>query len=70
MYAITTGLVSPFVNLFADPTYQSTTIELGGLIAFVVYALLAWLIGQLVWIVISGTRSAIGTRSTHVNSRL
>ena len=70
IYSISDGLVSPFVNLFANPTYQGTTFELSSLIAFIVYALLAWLIGRLVWIVSGETRSAITTRSTHVNSRL
>jgi len=70
IYSISDGLVSPFVNLFANPTYQGTTFELSSLIAFIVYALLAWLIGRLVWIVIGETHSAITTRSTHVNSRL
>ncbi len=69
-YSITNGLVSPFVDLFANPTYQNTTFELSSLIAFVVYALLAWLIGRLVWLIIGETRSAITTRSTHMDSRL
>ena len=70
IYGITNGLVSPFVNLFANPTYQGTTFELSSLIAFIVYALLAWLIGRLVWLIIGETRSAITTRSTHMNSRV
>ena len=70
IYGITSGLVWPFVNLFPNPTYQGATFELSSIIAFIVYALLAWLIGQLVWIIIGETRSAITTRSTHMNSRL
>ncbi len=58
------------MDLFANPKYRGTTFELSSLIAFVVYALLAWLIGRLVWLIIGETRSAITTRSTHMDSRL
>ena len=70
IYGMTNGLVSPFVDLFANPTYQGTIFELSSVIAFIVYALLAWLIGQLVWLIIGETRSAITTRSTHMDSRV
>jgi YGGT family len=70
IYGISNGLVSPFANLFANPTYQGATFELSSLMAFIVYALLAWLIGRLVWIVIGETRSALTTRTTRMNSRL
>jgi hypothetical protein len=40
------------------------------IVALIVYALLAWLLAKLAWIVVGDTRSAVTTRSTSVDSRL
>jgi YggT family protein len=55
------GLTSPFVAIFAsllqNPVLSPTaTIEITTLIAMIVYAVLAWLIGRLVWLVLSRPR--------------
>jgi uncharacterized protein YggT (Ycf19 family) len=70
IYGITTPLVAPFLNLFASPSYQNSILELSSIVALIVYALVAWLLGKLVWIVAGETRSAIHTRSTQMDSRI
>src|SRR5579872_228339 len=70
IYGITAPLVAPFVNLFGNPSYQNSVLELSSIVALIVYALLAWLIAKLVWILVGETRSAIHTRSTTMDSRL
>ena len=70
IYGISAPLVAPFVNLFSNPTYQNSVLELSAIVALIVYALLAWLIAKLVWILVGETRSAIRTHSTTLDSHL
>jgi len=51
-------LSSPFVTLFAslltNPTLGATgVLEITTLIAMLVYAILAWLVGRLIWLTLS-----------------
>jgi uncharacterized membrane protein len=70
MYGITAPLVGPFNGLFANPTSGASVLELSSLIALIVYGLVAWLIGKLIWILIGETRSAVKTRATQFDSRV
>ena len=70
MYGITAPLVAPFYGLFGNPAAQGSVLELHSIVALVVYALLAWLLGKLAWIVMGETRSAVKTRATQIDSRL
>jgi hypothetical protein len=69
-YGITAPLVAPFLGLFGNPVYQNSVLELGSIVALVVYALLAWLLGKLVWILVGENRSAVRTHSTQMDSRV
>ncbi len=62
--------MAPFIGLFGNPTYQSSVLELSSIVAVIVYGLVAWLLGKLVWILVGETRTAIRTRSTQMDSRL
>ena len=70
IYGVTAPLIQPFVGLFNNPTYQTSVLELSSIVALIAYALLAWLIGKLVWIVVGETRSAVKTHSRHMDSRV
>jgi hypothetical protein len=70
IYGVTAPLVAPFVGLFGNPAYQNSVLELSSIVALIVYALVAWLLGKLVWILMGETRSAIRTRSTQMDSRV
>lgn len=70
IYGVTGPLVAPFVGLFGNPSYQNSVLELSSIVALVVYALVAWLLGKLVWILVGETRSAIRTSSTQMDSRI
>jgi uncharacterized protein YggT (Ycf19 family) len=70
IYGVTGPLVAPFYNLFGNPTYQNSVLELSSIVALIVYALVAWLLAKLVWILVGETRSAIRTRSTQMDSRV
>jgi uncharacterized membrane protein len=68
IYGVTAPLVAPFNGLFGNPTSQSSVLELNSLVALIVYVLVAWLLGKLVWILVGETRSAVKTRSTQFDS--
>lgn len=70
IYGVTAPLVAPFIGLFANPTYQNSVLELSSIVALIVYALLAWLIAKLVWILVGETRSAVKARSSQIDSRV
>jgi YggT family protein len=70
IYGITTPLIAPFLGLFGNPSYQNSVLELSSIVALVVYALVAWLLARLVWILVGETRSAVRTRSTEMDSRV
>jgi hypothetical protein len=70
IYGITGPLVAPFYGLFGNPATQGSVLELNSIVALIVYALLAWLLAKLVWILAGETRSAIKTRSTQIDSRI
>lgn len=69
IYSITAGLVGPFVGLFTRPRYNGGELELFTLIAIAIYALLAWLLARIVWLVLGETRSAVAATSTSVETR-
>jgi len=70
IYGITAPLVAPFAGLFGNPAYQNSVLELTSIVALIVYALVAWLLGKLVWILVGETRSAVRTHSTQIYSRV
>ncbi len=68
IYGITGGLVAPFVGLFNSPQYDGSVLELHTIIAIVIYALVAWLLARVVWLVAGETRSATTTSATSVET--
>jgi len=70
IYGITAPLVAPFYGLFGNPQAQGNILELNSIVALIVYALLAWLLAKLAWILVGDTRSAIKTHTSSVDSRL
>jgi YGGT family len=68
IYGITDILVAPFAGLFGTPRASGSVLELNSIVAMIVYALLAWLLAKLVWILAGETRSAVTTRSTSFDS--
>lgn len=50
IYGITDLFLIPFAGLTATPSAGGMVLEISSLIAMVVYALVAWAIGRLVWV--------------------
>lgn len=56
IYGLSNPFVTPFDNLFGNPVLgKSQVFDLNALIAIGAYALLAWLLGRLIWLVLSRT---------------
>ena len=69
IYGLTGPLVAPFAGLFGNPQAGGSVLELHSIVALVVYALVAWLLGKLVWLLFGETRSAVKTTSSSVETR-
>ena len=69
VYGLTAPLVAPFVGLFGTPQAGGSVLEIHSIVALVVYALLAWLIAKLAWLLWGETRSAVATSESTVETR-
>jgi uncharacterized protein YggT (Ycf19 family) len=69
IYGVTAPLVAPFAGLFGNPQTGGSVLELHSIVALVVYAVVAWLLAKLLWVVLGETRSAVRTASTSVQTR-
>lgn len=67
VYAVTGPFVAPFVGIFGTPVYYGSVLEPHSLVAILVYALLAWGLVRLGWILFGETRTAV-TTSTQTSS--
>lgn len=54
IYGITSPMLAPFAGIFATPASQGYVLELHSLLAIIVYALVAYALVRMVW-VIAGT---------------
>jgi hypothetical protein len=70
IYGVTAILVAPFVGLFGNPQTSGSVLEISSLVAIVVYALVAWLLAKLAWIIVGEQRTAMTTRASAVDQRV
>lgn len=54
IYSVTAPFIGPFVGLFGTPEFDRAVFEPHALVAIVVYALLAWLLVRILWLVFGG----------------
>ncbi len=69
IYGVTALPMAPFVALFPSPSYQGSVLEITSIVAMIVYALLAWVIFQIVLLLFSETRTGVVTRRTDTRIR-
>jgi len=70
VYGITEPLVRPFVGLFGTPQLDGAVFEPQSVVAIIVYALVGWLLGRLVSILMGETRTARVRTTTHEKTSL
>jgi biopolymer transport protein ExbB/TolQ len=61
MYTITAPLIAPFVGLFGTPQLGRSVFEPHSIVALCIYALLAWLLGSVIWLLLGDTRADVAT---------
>jgi len=70
LYNFTDLFLMPFAGLAATPAVGEMTLEISSIIAMIVYALLAWVIERLVWVIFYRARgTAVSTQTTTTNTR-
>lgn len=62
IYGLTDIFIAPFVGLFGTPQFNGSAFEIHSLIAMVIYALLAWVVVKLVWLLFGETRRGVRTK--------
>jgi YggT family protein len=57
IYGISGPFIGPFVSLLKNPVLSTTAVlEITTIIAMIIYAVIAWLIGRLIWLGLSRPR--------------
>lgn len=59
IYGITYLFLFPFEGLVASPTAGSMVLELSSLFAMLIYAMIAWAVERIVWLVFHRTRGPV-----------
>ncbi len=70
VYGVTAPLLAPFVGLVGSPQAGGSVLEIHSIVALVVYALLAWLLARLAWLLFGESRSAVATTTSSVETRV
>jgi hypothetical protein len=64
IYAVTGLFLFPFTGLTATPAAGGMVLEISSVIAMVVYALVAWGLERLIWVIFYRPRGPVVTRTT------
>jgi len=70
IYRITEPFLAPFVGLFGKPRFEGSVFDWNVLVAMLVYALIAWLLVKIVWLVMGDSRRGVRTTSSQIDTRV
>lgn len=70
IYNLSSGFVAPFANLFGTPQVGGAALEFTTLVAMIVYAIVAWFLAKLAWLLVGETRSATTTSANTVRTHV
>ncbi len=70
VYSVTNPLVAPFEGIFGSPEVDTGYFDPASLVAIVVYALVAWVIAKLLWILLGDTRTGVSTHTRSVDTEI
>ena len=68
--SITAPFVAPFVGVFPNTAASGSVFEPASLLAIVIYALLAWLIAKIIWLLFARDDTAVSSSSSSVRTRV
>jgi hypothetical protein len=65
IYGLTSLFLFPFTGLVSSPTYGNMVLELSSMFAMLIYALIAWAVERIVWLIFyRPSRPMVGTTET------
>ena len=59
---------SVYVGIFGTPRFQGSVFEPHSLVALIMYALLSWVLAQMIWLLMADTSADVATRTTTMRS--
>jgi hypothetical protein len=65
IYSITAPFMAPFANMFGQPSLAGSVVEFNALVAIAVYALIAWVLAKITWLIAGESRSGVRTSQVH-----
>jgi hypothetical protein len=68
IYTITAPFIAPFAGIFGTPQFNGSVIEPHSIVAIIMYALLAWVLVKIAWIMMADTRDDVHTTTRSVRS--
>ena len=70
IYGFTSLFLFPFTGLISSPTVGNMVLELSSMFAMLIYALIAWAVERIVWLIFYRPRGAVvGTTQTTTSER-
>ncbi len=70
IYGVTAPLVAPFVGIFGTIQASGNMLEPHSIVALIVYALIAWLLVRLAWLLFGEVRSGSATSARGTTTRI
>lgn len=70
VYAVTNPLVAPFEGIFGAPDLETGVFDPASLVAIVVYALLGWVVGKLIDILLGERRTGVRATTREYDTHL
>lgn len=71
LYSVTGAFLAPFAGLTGTPAAGGMVLEVSTIIAMLVYALLAWVLERIVWVIFYRPRiGSVSTQTTTTDQRL
>jgi YggT family protein len=70
IYTITNPFLAPFAGLFGKAHSGGNVFDVSILVAILVYALIAWVLVKIVWLVMGDSRRGVRTTSSQLDTRV
>ena len=70
VYNITAPFLVPFAGLFGTPQAGANVLEVHTIVALIVYALVAWVIARVIWLLVGETRSGVAAEQRTSRTRI
>ena len=70
IYTVTNPFLAPFAGLFGKAQSGGSVFDVSILVAILVYALIAWVLVKIVWLVMGDSRRGVRTTSSQLDTRV